>query len=325
MKKHIGYLQKAQSLFKAQSWIMLILETALGVVFGAVLKAALGETVAAWIAILLGFFWLVFVFLKFFSQKQFPTAIVDDLIAECQLDEASKELLRRNIVLGFLSESVTTLNGETCRLENSHPESLCKMSMEEGLATVLSPLVHRPHQILGCIESKFSVFVGVLDNLFWKLGDGEHPNQFLCLRDDFALSEQIDHGLMRDSQASGFRLSAQEAIRRAFNENHLNRAHAEFGLCKLAVMVSPLPVVCNPQKVDGVIVIFTNCGHQYPSDLEGTLKIYGQIVSNWRWHYSQCEVRAIMGKKTSDLIRLSSATPAPKKAQSEDSSSQPSD
>ena len=97
---------------------MLILETGLGVVFGAVLKAALGGTVAGWIAVLLGSFWLVFVALKFVSQKQFPTAIVDDLIAESQLDNANKELVRRNIVLGFLSESVRTLNGETWRLEN---------------------------------------------------------------------------------------------------------------------------------------------------------------------------------------------------------------
>ena len=297
---------------------MLILETGLGVVFGAVLKAALGGTVAGWIAVLLGSFWLVFVALKFVSQKQFPTAIVDDLIAESQLDNANKELVRRNIVLGFLSESVTTLNGETCRLENSDADSLCKISIREGLTTVLAPLVQRPHQILGCIESKFSVFVGILDHSIGDVGDNEHPNQFLCLRDDFALSTHIDNELMRDSRASGFRLSAQEAVRRAFNENRMHRADAEFGSCKLAVMVSPLPVVCDPQNVDGVIVIFTNCGHQYPSDLEGTLKIYGQIISNWRWHYSQCEFRAENGFRFSELIRAPQASPAPESALSPD-------
>lgn len=318
MKKHIDYLQKAQSFFKAQSWIMLLLETASGVLFGAVLKAALGGTVAAWIAILLGLFWLIFVALKFISQKQFPTAIVDDLIAENQLDNANKELVRRNIVLGFLSESVTTLNGETCRLENSDADSLCKMSIREGLTTVLAPLVQRPHQILGCIESKFSVFVGVLDQSLGDTGDNDHPNQFLCLRDDFAVSTQIDHGLMRDSRASGFRLSAQEAVRRAFNENRMNRADAEFESCKLAVMVSPLPVVCDPKNVDGVIVIFTNCGHQYPSDLEATLKIYGQIVSNWRWHYSECEFRAKYGVRVSDVLRAPRPTPESESALSPD-------
>jgi hypothetical protein len=291
MKKHTDYLQKARNFFKAQSWAMLILETASGVLFGAVLKAAIGGDVAAWIAVLLGLFWLVFVAIKFISQKQFPTAIVDDLIAECHLDSANKELVRRNIVLGFLSESVTTLNGETCRLGNSEAHDLCRMTLDGSLQTVLAPLVHRPHEILGCIESKFSVFVGVFDYTQDDNGNSVHPNRFLCLRDDYSLIQEVDDGLMRDSRASGFRLSAQEAIRRAFNENRLNRADAEFGSCKLAVMVSPLPVVCDPTDVDGVILIFTNCGHQYPSDLEGTMKIYGQIVSNWRWHYDMCEVR----------------------------------
>lgn len=310
MKKHITYLENAKSFFRGQSWMMLTFETASGVLFGAVLKASISGDLRPWVAILVGGFWISFVIVKYLSQKHFPTAIVDDLVAQTQLTAVNEELVRRNIVLGFLSESVTTLNGETCKLENSgaHPttgtESLCQMSIEDGLRTVLAPLVQRPHQILGCIESKFTVFVGVLDYSRENIGDSNHPNQFICLRDDFGISNQIDDGLMRDSKTAGFRLDTQEAVRRAFNGNHLHRTQTKLGDGALSIMVSPLPIVCDPTAVDGVILIFTNCGHQYPSDLEGTLKIYGQIVSNWRWHYSECEFRVKHGIRLSDAIRM---------------------
>ncbi len=318
MPDYCAILNSAKKHFRLQSWVMMLFEALASLIAGGLFGGWLANDVPGWLLIVVAGVWVAFMLLRISSQIHFPAAIVDDLIAESQLESANKELVRRNIVLGFLSDSVTTLNGETCRLEGSDAQSFCKMSIGEGLTTVLEPLIQRPHQILGCIESKFSVFVGILDHSIGDVDDNKHPNQFLCLRDDFALSAHINNGLMRDSRASGFRLSAQEAVRRAFNENRMHRADAEFGSCKLSVMVSPLPVVCEPQNVDGVIVIFTNCGHQYPSDLEGTLKIYGQIISNWRWHYSECESRAKHGVSSSEFFRASQASPEPESAVSPD-------
>jgi hypothetical protein len=298
MTTHIQFLENAASYFRKHSWAVLLLETASSVGFGAALGAVITKDVSPWYAVLTGVIWVLFEYFKFAAQHHFPSAILDDLIAHTKLNSAQQDLARRNTVLGFVSESVTILNKETCRLENADDAALCAGSIRDGLQTVLRPLVERPQEILGCVDSKFSVFIGVRSDYL-----SNHPDQFFQLRDDFGVENVVGQNLMQDGRASGFRLSAQEAVRRAFNENKMFWSSDRHGEHKLAIMVSPLPVVCDPQHADGVLMIFTNCGHQYPSDLEGTLKIYGQIVSNWRWHYSECEHRAKHGYRTSDVMR----------------------
>jgi hypothetical protein len=235
---------------------MLFFETASGIAIGSVFGAWITHDVPGWVAIVVGIVWILFFILRISAQFHFPTVIVDDLIAQAKLKSANDELVRRNIVLGFLSESVMTLNGETCNLENADSDSICSMSLEDGLRTVLAPLVDRPHQILGCIESKFSILVGVLDYSYGNPDQEDPPNRFVCLRDDFELSSQIDDQLMQDHRAQGFRLDSQEGIRRAFNENHMHLAQAKLAESTVALLVAPLPIVCDPRNADGVIIIF---------------------------------------------------------------------
>ena len=267
------------------SWLFVILETAVGVVVGGLVGAYLTGTCYTKSTIALGIAYLALLIVKCSTQRLFPTALMEELKAKISLDEAKKQLSRRDVIAGYVNQSISALNEQTCAISSDDENALCKQAVLSGLGQVIEPLINRPQYLFDCNESQFTV--ACLVN-YKSSHTRDWTDDFIVFRDDFKIAGSLNTDLKDDCTARGHLIDLQKALQRCYNDSaFVCDSYSPQG-SKLAIIASPIPMVCETGDSNGILLFVTNCGMNCPADLENTLRIFGRIIANWLAKYSDC-------------------------------------
>lgn len=285
MTNLITLFDRLKSYVAQISWIFAIFETAVGVTFGGLLGAHFsGQTYAGplWA---LGVAYFVLLFVKLSTQRLFPSALIEELKAKSLLEDSKKQIARRDVISEFVTHSITALNAQTCAISSEAEEALCSQSASSGLAEVIEPLITRPQYVFDCNESLFSV--ACLASYRAPAPTG-WKDEFMIFRDDHDIAAMLTPDLLWDHTAKGASLDIQKAVQRCYNDNvFVCDSFAPKG-ATLAIVASPIPLVCETGISNGVLIFVTRCGHNCPTDVENTFRIFGRIIANWLAKYSEC-------------------------------------
>ncbi|GEM_PF-1824016 len=284
------------------SWLFTLLETAVGIVFGALLGAYLADGSYRRSLLAVGLAYLALLIAKLATQRLFPSAVVEELRSRGLLAEARKQLDRRTVVSGFITDSITALNAQTCAINSEAENTLCSQAVSTGLKQVIEPLISRPQYVFDCNESRFTV--ACLVN-YLSPTSRDWTDDFIVFRDDFGVSETLVPSLLRDSEARGSLLDLQKAMQRCFNDNvFVCDSFTPKGEL-LSIVASPIPLVCESTQANGILLFVSRPVHQCPHDVEITFRIFGRIIANWLAKYSEC-----VGARLSEPPDLSPGTTA---------------
>lgn len=270
------------------SWIFVIIETAVALAFGGLFGAHLGSdksyTGPLWA---LGITYFLLLIAKLSTQRLFPSAVIEELHSRNLLDETKKQLSRRDVVSGFITESITALNQQTCAITNKLEQELCSEAVSTGLARVIDPLITRPQYLFDCNESRFTVAAFVSHNSpppqLWS----EH---FIIFRDDLEIGDMLTQQLISDQTAGGSTLDLQKVLQRCYNDNQFVCDTFRPQNEDISLAASPIPLVCETTESNGILLFAYPCGHGYPKDVDNSLRIFGRIIANWLFKYSECVV-----------------------------------
>lgn len=270
-------------------------------VMEALLAIGLGALVSAWIslpdnaylgwcALVTGVFYTPLIILKLRAQWCIPEKLFDHLDAVHRLEQTRKELARKEGIDAFIDLAIKSLNSATCRINSDQEDHICDSAVKDGLSDVLSSLINRPQIILDCDTVKFSIGARV----FHYVQAGSRPIRFehewLVLRDDLGVGEEVPcdpaDGVMSD--ATGTSLHFRQAIEKAVNENTLVAVATALRGKPVQLICSPIPVVCDEARADGVLWICRECIQPPPNDLGNILLIFGRVVANWLSKYHDC-------------------------------------
>jgi len=262
-----------------------IFETAIGVTFGGLLGAHFSGKTYTGPLWALGVAYLILLFVKLSTQRLFPAAVVEELKAKQLLEDSKKQVARRDIISEFITQSITALNAQTCAITSEAEQALCSQAASSGLANVIEPLISRPQYVFDCNESQFSVAC---------LASYRSPaptgliDEFMVFRDDHNIRGMLSSGLLCDHTAKGPLLDIQKVVQRCYNDNvFVCESFSPHG-AQLAIVASPIPLVCETALSNGVLLFVTRCGHTCPTDVENTFRIFGRIIANWLAKYSEC-------------------------------------
>jgi hypothetical protein len=265
------------------SWLFTLLETAIALTFGCLLGAHFSGKTYTGPLCALGITYLVLLIVKLSTQRLFPGALVGELQSKQLLEDTKKQLSRRDITSGFITHSITALNAQTCAITAEAEDALCSQAVSSGLAQVIEPLISRPHYVFDCNESQFSVACLVAYRAPEPAGWTE---EFIVFRDDHQVGQMLSPGLLWDHTAKGPLLDLQKAVQRCYNDNAFVCDSFAPDRKSLSVVASPIPLVCETAESNGILLFVTRCGHECPTDLENTFRIFGRIITNWLAKYS---------------------------------------
>lgn len=281
-------LTRSRRYTTAASWLLSAVETVAALVAGGFVGAAISGQDVIFQAVLSSLLYLVFFLFKLYAQNLFPSALFGELQSQEQLRRAEAELQRRKVIFSYLDAAIERLNQQTCSIaEQTH--DLCRKAVNEGLTTLLEPLITRPQYILACDSSRFTVAARVAHTN----EKGEWTQHFVVFRDDLSLAATIgadEDGVdvLEDSNATGIRFQLRNALQSAYNHNEFHVQTIRQPQSTLSVVASPIPLICESNAADGVLVLISEQLHQCPVDMSDVLRIYGRLIANWLAKYSEC-------------------------------------
>jgi hypothetical protein len=282
-----------------------VMEAFLGIGLGALVSAWISlpdKAYLGWCALAAGVFYTPLLVLKLRAQWCIPEKLFDHLEAVHQLETTRKELARKEGIDGFIDLAIKSLNSATCRINSDQEDHICDSAVKDGLGDVLSNLINRTQIILDCDTARFSVGARVLHYAEAAGRPIRYDYEWLVLRDDLGVNEEVDGDPAGDYQtdATGTSLNFRQAIEKAINENTLVAVPTTLRGKPVQLICSPIPVVCNEARADGVLWICQECVQPPPSDLANILLIFGRVVANWLSKYHDCLGRKALARTVSD-------------------------
>ena len=219
------------------------------------------------------------------SLNFIPSNVIDNLKATIELEDLNKQLARRDTISKFITDSITALNEQTCAIAKKKEQGICSQAVSIGLEKVIAPLIQFPQNLFDCKESCFTIVAKVR---YLVTPPDERTSYFLIFRDDFEIKNIFPEDLLDRTSVKNSMLEAQHAIQRSLSENKLIYKDFTHNDNELSMTVSPIPTVCEADETNGALIFITHNGHNRPSDMDNTLRIFGRIIANWLDKYSEC-------------------------------------
>jgi len=288
-------LRRVTSYVKTVSIVFLVLETILGLVVGGIIGALIDAPTYPVLLIIplvisLPMF-LALLCVKAFAQASFPAAAVEELQARCELDSVKKDVARKRTIDGYIEAAIRSLNLQTCSLTQEQMNDLCERNIEDGLRSVIGPVIQLPNYILDCNRSDFTIGAYLVYSLL-----PSDPNRheldwvsnIFVLRDDFGLGIYITPDLVDDQEASGTRFELRNALQKTHNHQKYFESVFPHEEADYTIVTSPIPQVCEGDYLTGVLFIVAKKLDSVPEDVERVLLIFGRILANWLSKYDDC-------------------------------------
>lgn len=242
------------------------------------------------------------------SSALFPKRVADNLNAEVELRKANDELARVGLAYRSIDISLQALNAKTCSISserNSANQDLCLQDIQQGIESVLSPLVNDTKNILGSGSYKYCVGVFLTESPSVSVLSNErkviYEERISVLRDDLSFTKvpllinnafQTDffsYLIQLENSLSGGYLELAQSIKKVFQNKKECLNYLTFDNKKYHFIGSPIPQVCEGEYYQGVIfVISDKCDVCITGDMPNTLMIFGRILANWLAKYTSC-------------------------------------
>lgn len=294
-------LTKVRSIVRLVQRTFGIMEAILSLFYGALLGTVFSnyEEGPWWIitGVAASIIYLPLLIIKVRTQWILPDQIFEHLEAKIELNAIKQELARKEAIDGFIDQAIKTLNSATCKI-SSIEDALCESAMSDGISAVLSPLINRTQIVLDCNTAKFTV--GALVRHYQKSnGEPEDVIEWLILRDDVGLGQEITTNPWSTRFSTGTALQIRQAFEIVLNENRIVECPLILKENTFQIVCSPIPLVCNESISGGVLCIIQECTKPPPKDVANILLIFGRIAANWLSKYDECIWNQYHDEKTS--------------------------
>jgi len=295
---------KVASYVRCLSTTFLILDTILLLVFGGLVGALLqGSENAPLLFLLLVLIlpvFIAFMYIKAYVQKNFPAAAVEELRARYELHTTQKNIARKRMIDGYIDTAIQSLNQQTCSLSQEAMDELCEQDIEDGLRSVIAPVIQLPNYLLDCSASDFTVGSHLKYSSVPPPGDN---GQELCwyertflLRDDLDLGGFLCRDLLEDRDASGIRFELRNALHWTLNHREFHASTFCHEESEYTIITSPIPQVCEGEWLTGVLFIVVEQLDTLPEDLDRILLIFNRILGNWLSRYDECNTNKLQSR-----------------------------
>lgn len=237
---------------------------------------------------------------KFFYEKLFPKSLIESIENELKNENLSKGFARKSLVNEAISTSLILLNEQTCILTdkgspffqdiNEVNSNMCDKDVEEGLKTLLNPMLGNIHHVLETTNSKFTI------GAYLKSIATETPNQddvfhspgVFVLKDELGFTFILTKELMEMDEVKGDQLVFQSFIRSSLNNNRSETNNFAQNGNEFTLVTSTIPLVCDDDFANGVLFVISEKLENVPIDLEEILNIFSRIIANWISKYDEC-------------------------------------
>ncbi len=238
-------------------------------------------------------------------RKSFPVKILDNLMAEEELQNISEKHDRKIIMDEYFDDAVRELNENTCPINfslHTGNHEVCRESLEEGLRKVFKNLINNPNHFLNVNKSKFTI--GIYHSYIYKKVNQGYNGQildfdevFITFRDDLGLGNLLPHNLkdITNSQGDSFRIHTK--LLETFNNNKFSSDCIDINNIGHQIITSPIPQVCEDDSPEGVLYVIIDDQVEFPDDLENILLIMGRISANWISKFNNCILDHAYDKK----------------------------
>lgn len=263
-------------------YIFIFIKSILLLFAGVLLKEVLlGDTKATLIFSLvstfLGWFFIEYRILK--KEKSFPVAILDHLTAVYELNQITEEYRRKENLTHYIRNSICQLNSNVCLIQSRDGQTSSILSEEyikKSLNGLLSDLIASPQDFLKTNKTNFTIGIYLHNILDPNSPKGQYLKKpiSLVLRDDFLLTNVIQ----QDHPTTFYLL---KKINQSLQTGKFDSEHQLIDDGKYLFVFSAIPNVCGTSPSDGTIAIICKQNEVAPADLENTMLVFGQIVSNW--------------------------------------------
>jgi hypothetical protein len=279
------------------SFLMLKLVEVVAIIFiGIATSEATSNSPASgiWIGILItaGLTYLVISILQTAYNYYFPSNFANELEARFEIEDIRKKLSRKAEMYEYLTQSISSLNNETCHIMGGSNEHLCDTGIKENLTNVVAPLFKNTNYIFQCNKNSYTI--GLYLHHYLQQPANLHPpipiiydSGLIILRDDFDLKHDIDKYLLDDISASGFRQQVKQLIEKSFtNVSYVYETVKSFSK-DYSLFATPIQEVCPNTSPRGVLFIVGEkiCA---PEDIDQILKIFSAIISNLLSRQDEC-------------------------------------
>jgi hypothetical protein len=294
---------KVTNYVKTLSTVFLILETVLGLLVGGIIGALLDNpTSPSFLTVSLIFslpLFLVLLIVKAFTQANFPTAAMEELKSRSELESIKKDVARKRTVDGYIDTAIESLNLQTCSLTQEGIDELCEKDIEDGLRSVIGPLIELPNYILDCSGSDFTVGAylrySVVPPAENNSGELDWIENAFVMRDDLDLKQFFMPDLMVNIDATGIQFELRNALQWTYNHNRFFTDTFHYEGHDYTIVAS-VPQVCEGNLPIGVLFITAEKLCTLPEGLDRTLLIFNRILANWLSKYNDCNQNKLQAR-----------------------------